>query len=488
MFTWAPAAIGVVAGSLLVGAVMPAVVDQDPQAIRAAATEAAERQGSAASGGATNPDEASGDAIGAPATNGTGSTSQPGRPGRPGSGASSPSASSEASSGEPIRVGFLLLDVATAGRLGINVAIDPEQQEAAYRAFVAEVNETGGINGRPVDPRFAVYDVSSQDSMRAACLKLTEEDKVFAVIGAFNYVAPIFCIVDEHRTLLFSNQGTNPDELFERAQGRLFTIFPRDTRLVGMWAAELARLQAIQGKVVGIVNHDGADPTGRTGDVLEQHVLRQGAKKVVEERLEGDVTQAASQVPVAVNRMRSQGVEIVLFMVGMTVPGASFVQQAERQNWRPAYSASDLQANFGDTNTQAMPESFDGAISVTTTRNSEFRGNKPEPAEAQRCKQVYERRSGRTLAARGSNEYSLTVNACDNFGIFTDAARAAGARLDHDTVRASVEGLGQRSLGIWSGGSYGPGKHDLNDFVRIQRWRAGCRCWMPDGDFHRPGG
>ena len=51
-----------------------------------------------------------------------------------------------------IRVGMLILDVGPVGKAGAAVAIDPEQQRAAWQSYVDDVNARGGINGRKIEP------------------------------------------------------------------------------------------------------------------------------------------------------------------------------------------------------------------------------------------------------------------------------------------------------------------------------------------------
>jgi hypothetical protein len=47
----------------------------------------------------------------------------------------------------------------------------------------------------------------------------------------------------------------------------------------------------------------------------------------------------------------------------------------------------------------------------------------------------------------------------------------------------AVPRLGAIDEAAWGGGSYGPGKFDLNDQTRINRWFADCKCWKPTSPF-----
>jgi hypothetical protein len=67
--------------------------------------------------------------------------------------------------------------------------------------------------------------------------------------------------------------------------------------------------------------------------------------------------------------------------------------------------------------------------------------------------------------------------------IFVAAARAAGPTLDQSSFIAGIQRLGYIDTAAWGGGSFGPGKLDLNDRTRILRFQADCKCWKPTGQF-----
>jgi ABC-type branched-subunit amino acid transport system substrate-binding protein len=386
-----------------------------------------------------------------------------------------------------IKVGFLILDIATVGRLGVNVAIDPEQQQAAMQSYVDDINARGGIHGRKIDPVYRTYDVVSEDDQRAACLHVARDQKVFAVIIGFNLPNPLLCLVDEHQTPTFNNVSNNPDYVFARAQGRLIAAFARGSRMMAVWADEIDRRGMLAGKEIGIVTDLQTDPGGTAAKQLEQALKGRGHNVVRRSELSADLPTSASQVPVEVNQMQVAGVDIVFFVTGNTVRGTHFVQTAESQNYRPKYTVSDWSSNFTDSGSANMPQSFDGSLNITATRNSEFRAahNHPEVALAQNCRRIYEARSGRKLAARGSNEYGLTMNICDMVRIFETAAKRAGANLTRVVLSTGVQALGAQPTASWGDGTFAPRKLDLNDHIRTNEWKFNCRCWVPIDKFHR---
>ena len=383
----------------------------------------------------------------------------------------------------PIKVGFTILDVGTVGRAGIAVLISPEQQERAWRAYVKEVNDKNLI-GRKIEPAFATFDALNEDSQNAACLTLTEDHKVFAVLGGFNYAAPNSCVVKQHTTPLVSNMGSNPDSYYTQTADRLITATARSSRMFKNAVAVLDSVQALQGKKIGIVRSDANDPSGEATGHLEQALRATGHEVVHTSRLPAPPA-SDSQIPVEVNRMRQSGAEVVFLLAGST-SSTGFVQTADAQTYRPRYITTDWGAMFNTTSSANMPASYEGTLTVTNARESEWRANRPPPALANECKETYERNSGTKLAERGTNEHTLTLIYCDLVRAFVAGMRAGGAATTKEQFPAAMGRVGAMQWASWGDGAFRPGKSDGGDWVILQRWRADCKCFHPVGDFRPP--
>jgi hypothetical protein len=107
----------------------------------------------------------------------------------------------------------------------------------------------------------------------------------------------------------------------------------------------------------------------------------------------------------------------------------------------------------------------------------------PEPPQAVRCRSIFEQMTHTKSPTRGSDFSGLIMQVCDSMLTFAAAARAAGPVLDQATFVAATQQLGPIEEAAWGGGSFGPGKLDLNDRTRILRWSADCKCWKPTTPF-----
>ena len=492
-----PALAGVALGALITGVGLPAVVDESGEvAVRARGDVAAEVDGATGEvDGVVDASDPAGQVSEGSSSGAAGRGSAGDATGTGGGGTGAPSAAAAGPevgvTGDAIKVGFLVLDIASATRIaGGLTGIDPEQQRRAIQAYVDDLNKRGGIGGRTVVPAYRTFDVLSADDQRAACLELTRDQKVFAIIAAGGFGGPpILCVTQEHRTPLInlSSAGT-PRQYVDQSGGMLFTLFQIADRQMAGWVAELDRMRALTGKKIGILSDDSSDP----GDlVVGPHLMKAlrdaGHEVVHRSRLDGDLAVGASQINVEVQQMRTSGAEAVLLPAFSTY-ASQFVGAADRQGWHPKWYVND----FANMSSQAiaanMPESFEGSLATTVARTGEDVVNRPEPQVDAACREVYERATGETLPrmkdGEYNNTYGTTLYACGMISLLERAATAAGADLTRPRFSAAMQRLGPVSLPRFGGGAFGVGKFDATDLVRTLRWHADCTCWKPLDEFH----
>lgn len=385
---------------------------------------------------------------------------------------------------EVVKVGFLMLDVGGLGRVGVSSAgVDPKQQRLLFQAYVDEINRSGGINGRRIQPFFRNFDPVNNDDMRAACLEMTQDHKVFAVVGNSGYQGPaLLCVSHENETPVIVPGQAVPKSWFRQAQGRLVTLVPEGNRQLRNLVHEFHTAGMFRRGTLGVLTEDSPQGKESVDTGLLPALQEYGYEAAHVSRLAADQATAGSQIPVEIQRMRAAGVDTVLVVAGF-LGTTQWVQAAEGQGWRPRYLVSELSGMTSDFETQAMPSSFDGAIALTSMRWGEWRRDAPEPAPDAHCRKLYEEASGQTLARNTGDDtnqtYGTMMFACGVTAVFHAAAKAAGPMLTRATFAAAVQRLGSVPVPWYLGGSFGPGKTDLTDTVRFIRWQADCSCYMP---------
>lgn len=497
--------IGVVVGMFVAGIAVPLVFGEslnaksnDSSAARVDTSKLGAKSGAAGAGETTTTVGAL-DASGAPiapgGTQGAGGVRSAGT-----SGTGSSSGAAATTDGAPltatdrgvtdkvIRVGAVVLDVATVGKMGVGVAVDVAQQTAAFKAFFDDLNARGGINGRKIEYYIRSFDVTNRDDQIAACRYLTQEKQVFAVVGGFNTVDPNVCVVEENKTLLVTISNNNPDWVYQRAQGRLFTLYPSSGRMMQAITAELERTK-LADKKIGILSDKLNDPGGQVEDQLAKMLTDRGHKVVYKGLLSDDIPTAASQSPVEENKAQTAGAEVMIFLNSNAVYGTQFVNQADKQQYRPVYVNTDWASNNGDSTNSNMPQSYDGALAFTFSRNLSGKKPMPTPANAKPCIDTYNKYSGRKpLSQEPTTSFGLTMQYCDNVGLFEKLATLAGPNLTRQTFSDARLKLGRFDPVANAGGTLGPNRFDVPEVIRTERWSYDCKCMTPVDDFHRPGG
>jgi hypothetical protein len=382
-----------------------------------------------------------------------------------------------------IKIGFFLLDVGNLGKFGAGVGgVTPATQQKAHQAFVDELNQQGGLCGRKIDPVYRSFDVTDQNQQLSQCAALTEDDKVFAVVSADGIASTtVSCIVNQHQTfLILGGDFGVGGAVMNQSGGRLFTLWAVGPRQMYNWIADLAARGRLNGKTVGVLTND--DPPDVSDGALLPAMQHFGVKVADVEKLPAnDQGSAASQVPVAVQKMRSAGVDTVFITTGL-VSGAAFAQTAENQAWHPTYEIGDWSSEGNDVFLQNMPSDIDAEL-VTGNDLTIFR-NGPHNPQEDLCAQVYKNHTGQSIGKRppdtNDSTYPNSQKLCTlDLFVLGPGLKAAGANLTYATLSASIEKLGTVATTTSGTGTYRAGKHDLQDQVMVGKADGSCKCWIP---------
>lgn len=485
--------LGLAVGSLTTGLLLPFVVgDPVPDTSLAvgdtASASASEDLGAGETpgDGATTLDTTTDGAPGSSTTTTAPAAGAPGAAPAGGAAASSLQATDVGVTATTIKLGVVLLDLATARSVGLapdNYTV--EDQRRAYEVFIRRINEAGGVHGRKVEAAYAVADPFDNATAEAACLKLTRDDKVFAVlsVAGFRGTASL-CITRDNRTPLIA-QGHHPQEYFRASRGLLITDMSTSERTATMFITTLKRLGVLKGKTIGVVtNRDATNGEKQGGDAVMAALRAQGFEVARRADLSEDLPTGASQIPVEVQRMRAAGVDAVVLATNFLY-STQWAQAADGQGWRPAYFAGQIGDMTSDDLAKNMPPGYDGAIAVTSGRYThDARAKRPEPPVDRDCREHYNAATGLKYPYGGTNP---VMAACAGMRLFQAIATAAGPTLTRATYVGAAQRVGTFAWPGMLGGSLGPGKFDYVDEARPLRWQAGCRCYHIAGEAQRAG-
>ncbi len=481
--------IGVVTAMLALGLALPAIVGErppeqslstttdldldaldgvpessDPDGIEVTTTTAATVvDGNGTAPGATG-DGGDTDATGGPATEGPATTV-------------ANTASDVGITADTIKIGLLIPNSAEIG----STSDQRDIQVAEFRAATSAINDRGGIHGRTIELVDATYDVLDQDSgTRAGCLKLADDDKVFAAFNTTGYGPPGGLCLTREKGVPFLQGSAYPEEIYGQANGLYSSTFDNQTRNFRNMVQILHDLGALKGQKVGVL---GTEWIGLRREQEEGivHTLQDLGYDPFVYWLSGDPVSSQTQVPIAVQQMRSNGVTAVLLGADF-ISAQSFAQTGASQGYTPFYGAADPWSYSTDYVVANMPASFDGAITTTAWRTYDHRAGVPEPAIDAQCAKDFEEETGIEIDRANDPDalYTGTLLACGVVKRFEAAALAAGPNLTRAGLVQAIGNLGTIEIPFAGGpGTYRPDKLDGADFYRPQVWKKECKCWHP---------
>ena len=413
---------------------------------------------------------AGGHGAGAPAAGGSGSGSSGSgtNPGSTGGGGGALTASDVGVTASAIKVGVGLLDLGGASDAGAAVpGFDPKVQRRQWETFFKELNDKGGVLGRKVQPSFRRVNVLSPQDQQAACVEFTQTKRVFLVFDSSNSMGPDgnLCVAAQNRTLMLGS-AISPSDYYAAARGLLISSAASGTRVGRAWARTMERAGKLKGKTLGLLVDQGAiNNIVKAG--LTTELKRLGYKFSYTAVVSNDPSQGPAQVPSHVVSMQRAGVDTV-FMASAFFNMNSFVNQAERQNFRPQYMVSDLAGSNVATLLNGMPDSFDGAISLTYYPSGVTPKN-PETPKSRDCRMRWNKLTGENVQP-GGQDYGNITGVCNFVDLLATAGAKAGPALNRQGFTNTVQGLGRSFDFGGMGGSFGPGKTNYADLVRTMVW------------------
>ena len=491
-------AIGVVVGMLLAGVVLPlASPERDGTAALATGGPgvAATRSGSGTAGAGSNPGAGSaggapGAAGGAPGAPGA-AGGAPGAAGGGGADATAPggggseerTASDVGVTPDTIRLGVALVNLDTLSRAGVGASNGTvADRTRVWEALVADANANGGAAGRQIELAVDDFDPLDTNAAPQVCRRLAEDQQVFAVVSDVGWSEPgALCVTRQYGR---PNIGYDAQDITTYADsgGLLFTSMASNDRILYNHVQTLHERGLLEGRTIGLVTFEGLTGAFERTEIPALEAL--GYEITHRSPISRDLSTAQSQIPIEVNQMRTKGVDFIIFEGGPTTLNF-WVNQAQQSGYNPTYSVSDFGSDTDDFSVQTVTQQMD-AYGWGTRRRHDRRGSDPEAETDAACVQRASAATGLAMP-RDGDLYWNTVVFCAALRAFVDAANAAGANPTAQSFAAAFGNFGQRPDieagpgGV--GGSFGPGKPDAPDFLRMLRHDVSCRCWRPEGDW-----
>jgi ABC-type branched-subunit amino acid transport system substrate-binding protein len=306
-----------------------------------------------------------------------------------------------------------------------------------YNAVIDQLNKSGGVNGRKIVPVFEGVNPLGTAPAQEVCLKLTEDQKVFAAVGFFIMDSPA-CYVVQHDTPLLG--GTMSPDILAKAKAPWMTLDsgPEVTPRV---MDTLAKSGALKGKlgVVALATEEDNLLNAQVLPGLKRNGLK-GTTAIIDAPLT-DTVAGTQQAQTIAERFKSDGITTVL-LVGSTP--SVFTNALKNTDYRPRLVGSEFSTFQGAALNKATdPALWKGA--VTADISTDF--NDPS---LQKCYKTVEKKTGDTIVEHpktGDPDYQASASAaCRYISLFDQLATAAGKDLTVAGFGKAAQKLGSVTL------------------------------------------
>jgi ABC-type branched-subunit amino acid transport system substrate-binding protein len=360
---------------------------------------------------------------------------------------------------DEIKIGVSYVDLAAVRAAGVNR--DHGDYEKAYQTVIDDLNEKGGVNGRKIVPVYAAIDPIGTDPAQQACVKLTEDEQVFAVIGQFQGDAPL-CYVEQHQTPIVGGGVTS--EYLKRAEAPWYTLDPSEAD-IALTVDALAKDGVFKKGKVGVVAAAVDEST------VEQVVLPTLKKNKISPTVAinsapaGDIPAGEAETDTILERFEADGVKTILAVGGSITLVA---QRLPETDYRPRLVATNQGAFSAYINT---PGSDKSVLKNAITGGPSFAYDDPTLST---CRDAVAKATGKTMVEFpevGAPSYRTSADtACRYVALFAELATAAGKKLTTASFGKAAQNAGSVTVPGSGSMAYDPKTHTFAQPVYLARY------------------
>jgi ABC-type branched-subunit amino acid transport system substrate-binding protein len=377
-----------------------------------------------------------------------------------------------------LKLGVTLVDFECIKPYVDSIRLD---QDKIYGAFIDYVNKNGGVAGRQIQPVYKSYCPIQNAEALQICTELTEDEKVFAVVGTFVDFSgdAQTCIAKRHNTPVIT--FTLTEAIMKKSDPGMI-LFPGQTaERGGRVLFQLMReAGTLEGKKVGILGETVSKPT--VDSTVEPGLKELGVETGTTAILnitDDDTSAAQAQLDSFIERWKADNIT-ALYITGTQVLHRQFIEKIKAAMPDLQLVTEDNEAlSYGRQAKRAGldPNPYEGIISATGPSADEY-GASANWAE---CKRIYKEQTGKDAPGptdvvpgpdgKALDDYGTINDACQVITMLDDIGEKVGQYLNADNWKTVVGSFGPiRNLGGGEFASLGNGKFDVNDTFRLSTY------------------
>jgi ABC-type branched-subunit amino acid transport system substrate-binding protein len=369
-----------------------------------------------------------------------------------------------------IKVGVTYADVAAIRNI---INVDPGDYQLAYKTLFDQINAKGGIDGRKIVPVFSAVNPLGTAAAATTCTQLTEDDKVFAVLGFFQQ-PDTACYLQTHNVPIIGASLTAQQA--QQAKAPWYNNLISDSDLVPKEMAVFKQEGVFKGKKVAVVGTNIDQPEIN----LVLPVLHREGVDVVQTAVNSvPDTDTAAQVQeygTIAQRFQSAGADVVV-SVGNSGNGFPSALQTTQSTYRPRIVATDYtDLDAYVSNKAGYTQSIlKDAVTAGGIPPASIWWNDPTMKRCFATIQAAEPSAviNNPVTATASTPVTWTApqTACVQVALFADILKAAGKTLTNKTFASGAATLTHLTLPGGGGTfNFSSGHNDGNGPVFVYQW------------------
>lgn len=364
-----------------------------------------------------------------------------------------------------ITIGVVWSDLDELRDMGL-VDINYGDIELVWQTVIDDINSRGGIGGRTLEMLFDQYNPVLSASVEEMCLRLTEDNTIFAVVGSLAGPAleGIPCFIELQETMVLG--GVHRPELLDRAKVPWITTEWSQERRYGALLELYQEQGLLDGRMALLDDH--REHGGLTTDIVLPALDELGEELVsvlTSTADGGDELALEAQVGLFAEKLRTDDIDTLLIVQSAIALGLPLIREAGFDGTILTVDSGSFLAGIGGFD-ERDPSIYEGAYGPTPFGSDDVWAMQ----STQDCVAIFESAhpdievipSDQVIP--GEPQWaSVLLPACRLLQVFEQAAGAAGADLNPDSFADAAFALGTFELPGQPFNSISPEKLDAND-------------------------
>lgn len=399
-----------------------------------------------------------------------------------------------------ISVGFIYTTGRQQAAAALGAAgVTSGDELAQWKLLIAEVNKTGGLGGRTINPVF--YGQSSNStqtiatSEQAACTKFTQDYHVSAAVSSFEYTSTFMTCMENKgiptfyslETLNDSVELANSSHHFEAANLAL----DRQGVALGSNLVSQGYFKGTVPAVNGIITYD-LPAYVRAANVLVSTLKASGVavrdvRKIPFANTSSDTGRIASSISSAELAFASEGINHVMIFDLNGLLSLLFMTNAESQRYHPRYGVTSQSSGShladllkGNANAQLKDAMGVGWLPILDLKADDYPAT-TSSAERRRCRNIM-LKGGQSQGLSSVGAELVALGQCDDIFMLQKAFGQVSAAVTGNAIKSALEGLGSsfRPAGTFTT-TLSSRRHDGVAKIRNMAYLTTCTCFRYTG-------